>query len=54
MRGELDHLLKLEEEGMQQPMQDLLPLVIPMFEQFMQQVYAGDVFTAIFRVQRLS
>jgi len=44
---------QFEEEGMQQPMPDLLPLVVPMFEQFMQQVAPGDVFTVIFRVQRL-
>jgi len=44
---------QFEEEGMQQPMPDLLPLVVPMFEQFMQQVDPGDIFTVIFRVQRL-
>ena len=34
-------------------MRNLLPLVLPMFEQFTQQVHPGDVFTVIFRVQRL-
>ncbi len=44
--------LDFEGDGMQQPTLDLLPLAAPLFKQFTQQVYPGDVFTVIFRVQR--
>jgi hypothetical protein len=44
---------KFEGEGMQEPTADLLPMVSTMYEQFLQQVDAGDVFTITFRVQRL-
>ena len=44
--------LQFEGEGVQ-PRSDLLPLVSTLYEQFMQQVGPGDVFTVIFRVQRL-
>jgi hypothetical protein len=44
---------QFEGEGMQEPTPDLLPMISSMYEQFLQQVDAGDVFTIIFRVQRL-
>ena len=44
---------QFEGEGMQEPTSDLLPLVSTMYEQFLQQVGPGDVFTVMFRVQRL-
>ena len=44
---------QFEGEGMQKPTPDLLPMISTMYEQFLQQVDAGDVFTIIFRVQRL-
>ena len=40
-------------EGVQQPTPDLLPLARALYEQFIQQVDAGDVFTVTFRVERL-
>jgi hypothetical protein len=40
-------------EGVQEPTSDLLPLISTMYEQFLQQVDPGDVFTVMFRVQRL-
>lgn len=43
---------QFEGEGMQEPIPDLLPLVSSMYEQFLQQVDPGDVFTVTFRVQR--
>ena len=56
---ELERTVRLREdgqfegEGMQEPTPDLLPMISSMYEQFLQQVDAGDVFTIIFRVQRL-
>ena len=56
---ELERTVRLREdgqfegEGMQEPTPDLLPMVSSMYERFLQQVDAGDVFTIIFRVQRL-
>ena len=44
---------KFEGEGMQEPPSDLLPMVSTMYEQFLQQVEPGDVFTVMYRVQRL-
>lgn len=44
---------QFEGDGIQEPTQDLLPMVSTMYEQFLQQVDPGDVFTIIFRVQRL-
>ena len=44
---------QFEGEGMQEPPSDLLPMVSTMAEQFLQQVHPGDVFTVMFRVQRL-
>ena len=44
---------QFEGEGMQKPTPDLLPMVATMVEQFLQQVDPGDVFTVMFRVQRL-
>jgi len=44
---------QFEGEGMQEPTPDLLPMVSTLYEQFLQQVDAGDIFTIIFRVQRL-
>ncbi len=44
---------QFEGDGMQEPTPDLLPMVSTMHEQFLQRVNAGDVFTVIFRVQRL-
>jgi len=43
---------QFEGEGMQKPTPDLLPMVSSMYEQFLQQVDPGDVFTVTFRVQR--
>jgi hypothetical protein len=56
---ELERTMRLREdgqfegEGMQEPTPDLLPMVSKLYEQFLQQVDAGDVFTVMFRVQRL-
>jgi len=56
---ELERTVRLREdgqfegEGMQEPTPDLLPMVSTLYERFLQQVDAGDVFTIIFRVQRL-
>ncbi len=44
---------QFEGDGMQEPTPDLLPMVSTMSEQFLQQVDAGDIFTVMFRVQRL-
>jgi hypothetical protein len=44
---------QFEGEGMQEPTADLLPQISTMYEQFLQQVDPGDVFTVMFRVQRL-
>ena len=44
---------QFEGEGVQQPTPDLLPLARALYEQFIQQVDPGDVFTVTFRVQRL-
>lgn len=44
---------QFEGEGMQELTADLLPMVSKMYEQFLQQVYPGDVLTVMFRVQRL-
>ena len=41
-----------EGEGIQQPRADLLPLVQAVYEQFMQQVIPGDVFTLTFHVDQ--
>ena len=43
---------QFEGDGMQKPTPDLLPMVSTMYEQFLQQVDPGDVFTVTFRVQR--
>jgi hypothetical protein len=43
---------QFEGEGMQEPTPDLLPMVSTLYEQFLQQVDPGDVFTVTFRVQR--
>jgi hypothetical protein len=43
---------QFEGDGMQEPTPDLLPMVSTMYEQFLQQVDPGDVFTVMFRVQR--
>lgn len=40
-----------EGEGLQQPIADLLPLVQGVYEQFVQQVGPGDVFTLTFHVE---
>jgi 3-hydroxymyristoyl/3-hydroxydecanoyl-(acyl carrier protein) dehydratase len=37
---------------MQQPSADLLPLVIPVIEKFMSQVYPGDVIAIKWSIQR--
>jgi hypothetical protein len=56
---ELERTVRLREdgqfegEGMQEPTPDLLPMVSTLYEQFLQQVDAGDVFTIMFRIQRL-
>jgi hypothetical protein len=56
---ELERTVRLREdgqfegEGMQEPTPDLLPMVSTLYEQFLQQVDAGDVFTVMFRIQRL-
>lgn len=44
---------QFEGDGVQEPTADLLPMVSTMYEQFLQQMVAGDIFTVIFRVQRL-
>ena len=44
---------QFEGEGMQEPTVDLLPMISTMDEQFLQQVDPGDVFTVMFRIQRL-
>lgn len=44
---------QFEGDGMQKPTSDVLPMVSTMYEQFLQQVDPGDVFTVMFRVQRL-
>lgn len=44
---------QFEGDGMQEPTPDLLPIVSTLYEQFLQQVDPGDVFTITFRVQRL-
>ena len=44
---------QFEGEGMQEPTADLLPMISTMDEQFLQQVDPGDIFTVMFRVQRL-
>ncbi|MFL5692185.1 MAG: hypothetical protein ACJ795_10295 [Ktedonobacteraceae bacterium] len=44
---------QFEGDGMQEPTPDLLPMLSTMYEQFLQQVDPGDVFTVMFRVQRL-
>lgn len=44
---------RFEGDGIQEPAADLLPMVSTIYEQFLQQVVAGDVFTVMFRVQRL-
>ncbi len=45
--------LDFEGDGIQQSTPDLLALAAPLFKQFTQQLYPGDVFTVIFRVQCL-
>ena len=42
--------LLFEEEGIQQPLADLLPLVQTLYEQFVRQVVPGDVLTLTFHV----
>lgn len=44
---------QFEGDGMQEPAPDLLPMVSTLYEQFLQQVEPGDVFTVMFRVNRL-
>ena len=44
---------QFEGEGLQQPTPDLLPVVTKLYESFMRQIDAGDIFTVQFRVQRL-
>ena len=44
---------QFEGEGMQEPTSDLFPMISTMNEQFLQQVEPGDVFTVMFRIQRL-
>ena len=44
---------QFEEDDMQESTPDLLPMVSSMYEQFLQQVDPGDVFTVTFRIQRL-
>ena len=39
-----------EGEGIQQPLEDLMPLVQGVYEKFVQQVIPGDVFTLTFHV----
>ena len=41
-----------EGEGIQQPVADLLPLLQGVYEQFVQQVVPGDVFTLTFHVDQ--
>jgi len=43
----------VEGGDLQQPTPDLLPVVTKLYESFMRQVDAGDIFTVQFRVQRL-
>ena len=45
--------LQFEGDAMQAPTTDLLPVITTMSEQFLQKMLPGDVFTVIFRVQRL-
>jgi hypothetical protein len=40
-----------EGEGMDQPLQDIIPLVQTVYEQFVQQVGPGDVLTVMFHVE---
>ena len=40
-----------EGEGIQQPLEDLMPLVQGVYEKFVQQVVPGDVFTLTFHVE---
>jgi len=44
---------QFEGGDLQQPTPDLLPVVTKLYESFMRQVDAGDIFTVQFRVQRL-
>jgi len=44
---------QFEEEGVQRPIPDLLPLTLTLYERMLLQVVPGDVFTVTFRVQRL-
>ena len=56
---EVERTVRLREDGqfegddMQESTPDLLPMVSSMYEQFLQQVDPGDVFTVTFRIQRL-
>lgn len=43
---------QFEEDGIQQPTPDLLPMISTMYEQFGQQVVPGDVFRIRFHVLR--
>ncbi len=38
---------QFEGEGVQQPIPDLLPVVVTLYEQFMRQVDVGDIFRAL-------
>jgi hypothetical protein len=44
---------QFEGDGIQQPTPDLMPLLSTLYEQFCQQVVAGDVFRITLHVQRL-
>jgi hypothetical protein len=44
---------QFEGEGVQRPTADLLPVTTKLYEPLMQQVDVGDIFTVLFRVQRL-
>jgi hypothetical protein len=56
---EMERIVRFSEDGqfegggMQEPTPDLLPMLSTMYEQFLQQVDPEDVFTVMFRVQRL-
>ena len=43
---------QFEGDGIQQPTPDLLPMISTLYEQFSQQVVAGDVFRITLHVQR--
>ena len=43
---------QFEGDGLQEPTHDLLPLLLEMYKQFLQQIYPGDVLTVTFRLER--